>query len=270
MNRFMRHLAQNGCADFNFARQGLEVFSHSLGRLRPVAFCRGWKTRLRDPAGRLRATSSSKIRCRTDARSVSFRSCASVGIARQFTAGEQHTSRIAPRPSSWLAQPVPRLEQPKHVLQPINGLGHKCGCCDKKGYHNTVAVRVLRCRFPATRLRNATEPRRLELRPVLCCTAGAIRTSRSAPLNLREFRFPAVGSARVCRSCADLGARPAALGEVQCLKWARSCRQCRPTAGAQNLRPVVETRSPAPPFLVKVRQSDSGPACRFSWTDGAA
>src|SRR5687768_1680065 len=39
-----------------------------------------------------------------------------------------------------------------------------------------------------------------------------------------------------------------------------------PIAGAQNLRPDVKTRSPARPFKVKVRQSDSDPACRFSWS----
>jgi hypothetical protein len=32
MNRFMGHLAQNGCIDFNFGRAGLKVFSHSLGQ----------------------------------------------------------------------------------------------------------------------------------------------------------------------------------------------------------------------------------------------
>ncbi|MGJ7558564.1 hypothetical protein ACSFBI_31710, partial [Variovorax sp. RB3P1] len=36
MNRFMGHLAQNGCTDFNFARAGLEVFSHSLGQERSL------------------------------------------------------------------------------------------------------------------------------------------------------------------------------------------------------------------------------------------
>jgi hypothetical protein len=37
MNRFMGHLAQNGCTNFNFERAGLEVFSHSLGQNRSRA-----------------------------------------------------------------------------------------------------------------------------------------------------------------------------------------------------------------------------------------
>jgi hypothetical protein len=44
--------------------------------------------------------------------------------------------------------------------------------------------------------------------------AGAIRFSGSTPLNIRKFHLPVIGSARVCRSCVELGSRPAVLGPV--------------------------------------------------------
>lgn len=48
---------------------------------------------------------------------------------------------------------------------------------------------------------------------------------------------------------------------------AQGWRQCRPTVDAQNFRPYVKTRSPAPPFMGKVKQRGfSQPSCGLFYT----